>query len=214
MWTNTVHCGIEREFELFYRDCDALRSSGKAFQSGGAAWAKLLAQTPSEVRVGSRIAGGYACSWRRRGLRVRKDIILIMTIIMIIIRCHTCRRWRSWPSILLSSALSITSFSVSFSIRLVRPSRSFTLCLPLLLLPLVFPVVTWCSSPLTLIMWPKKRACLFLMLTNRLRFAPTFASTASFLACSVCRILCILLRNHNSAALRSAALLILHTSLP
>ena len=77
-WTITVHSMQGRKRKVFNSSGtdleigkQALRSSGKAFQSGGAAWGKLLSsQTPSEMCVGS---GGPKYSWRRPGLRVRKD---------------------------------------------------------------------------------------------------------------------------------------------
>ena len=96
----------------------------------------------------------------------------------------------------------IVCVGLSFCSHTVILSSIFSLCLPLLLCPSIFPVVTICSNSFLLITCPKNTACLFLAsLTNDL-IVPAFSSTSSFLILSTYEILSILRlrRNHISVA--------------
>ena len=73
-------------------------------------------------------------------------------------------------------------------------------CLPLLLVPHIFPLNICFSSPLHLFICPKNCSCLFLMVLSRDLLYPAIYITSSFDLFSVHDILIILLMYHISAA--------------
>ena len=101
-------------------------------------------------------------------------------------------------------------------IQIDRPSRSFSLGLPLLLVPFNFPVVTRFSSCFCRITWPINFACRFLIaVISRLVSFASFR-TLSLVFLAVHDILIILLRNHISTASKRlcVCLLMVHVSHP
>ena len=103
----------------------------------------------------------------------------------------------SLSSVLLMCSLLGDSFLVT---KLFRLSVYFVRCLPLLLVPQIFPLNICFSSPLALFICPKKCSCLFLMVLNRDLVHSAFSITSLFYFFSVYGILIILMIYLISAA--------------
>ena len=103
----------------------------------------------------------------------------------------------SLSSVLLMSSLLRDSFLVT---KLFRLSVYFVHCLPLLLVPQIFPLNICFSSPSALFICPKNCSYLFLMVLSRGLLYPAISITSSFDFFSVPDILIILLMYHISAA--------------
>ena len=103
----------------------------------------------------------------------------------------------SLSSVLLMSSLLGDYFLVT---KLFRLSVHFVRCLPLLLVPQIFPLNICFSSPSDLFICPKNCSCLFLMVLSRDLLYPAISITSSFDFFSVHDILIILLMYHISAA--------------
>ena len=103
----------------------------------------------------------------------------------------------SLSSLLLMSSLLRDSFLVR---KLFRLSVYFACCLPLLLIPQIFPLNS-CFSSLSDLFCPKHFSCLFLMVLSRDLLYPAIFITSLFDFFSVHDILIILLMYHISAAL-------------
>ena len=103
----------------------------------------------------------------------------------------------SLSSVLLMSSLLGDSFLVT---KLFRLPVYFMHCLPLLLVPQIFPLHIYFSSPSALFISQKNFSCLFLMVLTRDLLYPAISITSSFDFFSVQDILIILLMYHISAA--------------
>ena len=99
--------------------------------------------------------------------------------------------------VLLMSSLLGDSFLVT---KLFRLSVHFVRCLPLLLVPQIFPLSICFSSPSALFICPKNCSCLLLKVLSRDLLCPAISFTSSFDFFSVHDILIILLMYHISAA--------------
>ena len=102
----------------------------------------------------------------------------------------------------LSTVLPMSSLLGDYFLvtKLFRLSVYFVRCLPLLLIPQIFPLNICFSSPSALFICPKKCSCLFLMVLRRDLLYPAISITSSFDFFSVHDILIILLMYHISAA--------------
>ena len=102
----------------------------------------------------------------------------------------------------LLSALLISSFlgDSFFVTYLFRLSVYFVRCLPLPLVPQIFPHNSCFSIPSALFKCPKNYSCLFLMVLRRDLLYPAISITSSFDFFAVHEILIILLIYHISAA--------------
>ena len=80
-------------------------------------------------------------------------------------------------SVLLMSSLLGDSFLVT---KLFRLSVNFVLCLPVLMVPQIFPLNICFSSPSALFICPKNCICLFLMVLCRDLLYPAISITSSF----------------------------------
>ena len=102
-------------------------------------------------------------------------------------------------SVLLMSSLLGDSFLVT---KLFRLFAYFVGCLPLLLVPQIFPLNICFCSPSALFICPKNCSCLFLMVLSRDLLYPAISITFLFDFFSIHDILIILLMYHISAASR------------
>ena len=105
----------------------------------------------------------------------------------------------SLSSVIMMSSLLGDSFLV---LKLFRLSVYFVRCLPLLLIPQIFPLnINFVfSSPSALFICPQNCSCLFLMVLSRDLLYPAISTTSWFDFCSVYDILVILLMYHIFAA--------------
>ena len=85
----------------------------------------------------------------------------------------------------LSLAAEIAVAVLSMSIHAARLSTICSLCLPLPRLPSIFPVITRCSNPFLLIMWPTNVACCFLILLTNDLVSPASSITSIFVLFAV-----------------------------
>ena len=103
----------------------------------------------------------------------------------------------SMSSVPLMSSLLRDFFLVT---KLFRLSVYFVRCLPMLLVPKIFPLNICFSSPSALLICPKNCNCLFLMFLIRDLLYPAIFITSSFDFLSINDILIILRMHHISAA--------------
>ena len=103
----------------------------------------------------------------------------------------------SLSSALLMSSLLGDSFLVT---KLFRLSVYFVPCLPLLLVPQIFPLNICFISPSALFICQKNCSCLFLIVLSRDLLYPAISITFSFEFFSIHDILIIVLMYHISAA--------------
>ena len=103
----------------------------------------------------------------------------------------------SFSSVLLISSLLGDSFLV---MKLFRLSLYFVRCLPLILVPQIFPLNIYFSSQSALFICPKKCSCLFLIVLSRDLLYPAISIPSLFDFFSVHDILIILMMYHLSAA--------------
>ena len=103
----------------------------------------------------------------------------------------------------LSSFPLMSSLLGDFSLvtKLFRLSVHFVSCLPLLLVPQIFPLNICVSSPSALFICPQNCSCLFLMVLRRNLLYPAISITSWFGFFAIHDILIILLMYHISAAL-------------
>ena len=103
---------------------------------------------------------------------------------------QTSLSWHAWMS----------SFPFVLLVHSLMLLKYVILCLPLALLPSIFPVSDRFSMPFLRITWPKNVIFLFLMVSSNFRFTLATVSTLSFDILSVHETFNILLKNHISVA--------------
>ena len=149
-------------------------------QKGSTKLKDQITPDEKEAEIDPRIKKGVYYTKQATGVAVKVSGYIGMFLFLFIYFFFRCRK--ALAIMTLHSARSLTFSKIhsgSLSNHLCMQSISFSCGFPLLLLSLIFPVVTKCSSPYLLILWPKNFACLFLMLLQSVLAMSILLKTSS-----------------------------------